>query len=1355
MKRSLALILLPVALLALAPGIAAADPLRPRALTAEAVAQTGCSFRQTDADTYCFTETSEAVGYGNRGGEFVLELAPDAPVLQRIREILAQPEGESPVDFVIRGTLTPPEEINPRLVSLTMRIAVDGSTGGENFGVVDVKHSGLYRTGVPFALEEAYGRLRLRVRPCGGRRTVRQVQLRLAMRVDGNARPETLTLRHPRIEELGPAPAGTSRRVVLCPLGFPPEPMLRVWSSMGLGTRAADCPAEGETVAGVFIDELRVRPETAERIARYVREQKAFLCVGVGAAELTGVPSALASVLPVNTWTMAPTLRRAGSLLEPFGPNAMIADMRIPSVSFRFDLHVPGAPVESPLIAYEPEKLLRDPAEWAFIETLSVSQPSSIPILVHGNLEGASVLVFGATFDDVAFTAPGYAMDAALRAPVTEPREPGHEPVRPRPRWADAVPPREPRDAATAVIRTPEGVPAPIRPYEIALEESEADGIEDLEKRSPGPREGIDGITSYRYVYRPGVSPRVRIRLRNHLTNLAPFATAADCLWPENPSASGLNDRAQTDAHLRNTLPIHAVWTGRQGTDRQRVSLTWAEPVRPVSFRLTGNGPYRFRNRANPRDFSFEADGTPLRAFENARYTEPPSAPMRAFFEGTLSEAPPPAVRELAMNITGLDPAANLEPRRDWLSNVSLCELEVFGWPAAGVATAEPVSAGHLQIVRKTLLTEAAETVAMLPVPAVAPCSETVLEAALPPLDAFGPAVYELRWLDGDGTVRASARFDVLFIPEGHDAIVRKIGENILEQGLLCTPGWRNADSFGLGMNNWSRGWGGPHDQTWALEADVYESGVRNRDAPGRMLTTAQRVSHYTNPWGRFPNGEPAFSWTMERLLDRFREGGDLHGRGWRGVHVVGSDRWNGVNVATCYNWNVFIDFDRWLRANGQPGLSGRTRPELVQEITARHGDAWQRFNLERYARQLQAVRKRFEAEGLSFSWETHGSFPLCGGDLGKALADTHIGVGTDLFWELRKQDLWASLGSRIAIVAVNPDLRSGAYDEWGWVNSDANRWWYANNGTRDVAMRQWLATYFLGRIRTDGVFRPYHEMGFGAQGNHGPRYTIEDHRLRCRVHNLVTHLRPEAPEGFGLVVSWRAQERRMSPQLGRAGFGLYPGDGAPSIEAQCEQVFTPFVKAGFPISYVASTESLRALAEQPAETVRNLRLFLVDAFAWDAEEVAAAEKLRAAGALLIPVGPAAPEAPARRQWSEPRGPSADGPGGVLPVCKSLERLDERDAILVHAQLRAWGCEGVSVSDGMTAVAFRTHGLLAVAVCNQADTVLTGFVSVPDAWLLRCADLFAGTVSRTGRSGTFPVTLPPSGATLLLFAPIP
>lgn len=1348
-------VLVSVTLFSLCAGSVFADPLIPKALPEEAAAQTGCSIRQEGADTWAFTESSEAIGLGNRGGDFVLELAPDASVLQRINAILAQPEGEEPVDFAVRGILRPPAAINPRLVSLSMQVLCIGGSGGwdETPGVIDVKNSGAYRAGEPVALEAAYSRLRLRVRPCGGRRQIGNVQLRLSMRVDGGAEPETLILEQPRLEECGPAPAEASTRIVLCPLGLPPEPMLRAWAAQGLGARIADAPAAGESVAGVFLDELGIRPELAERVAAFVREQKAFLCAGVGSAELTGVPLALAKILPVNTWTMARTLRRTGSLIRSVrGASFDAAPAR---VSFRFDLHVPGAPIESPLYAYEPEKLLRDPAQWPSIEVLSVSAPSGIPMLVQGNFMGAPVLVFGATFDEIARHAPAYAEAAARRA-LTLPA--GHAPLRARPLWADAALPKAAASAADASIRTADGAQAFLPAFSIAIEEDEADLADALEKRSPAPREGIDGITSYRYVYRPGVSPRVRIRLRNHLTNLAPFATAADCLWPENPSASGLNDRAQTDAHLRNTLPIHAVWTGRQGTDRQRVSLTWAEPVRPVSFRLTGNGPYRFRNRANPRDFSFEADGTPLHAFENARYTEPPSAPMRAFFEGALSEAPPPAVRELAMNITGLDPAANLEPRRDWLSNVSLYELEVFGWPAAGAATAEPVSAGHLQIVRKTLLTEAAETVAMLPVPAVAPCSETVLEAALPPLDAFGPAVYELRWLDGDGTARASARFDVLFIPEGHDAIVRKIGENILEQGLLCTPGWRNADSFGLGMNNWSRGWGGPHDQTWALEADVYESGVRNRDAPGRMLTTAQRVSHYTNPWGRFPNGEPAFSWTMERLLDRFREGGDLHGRGWRGVHVVGSDRWNGVNVATCYNWNVFIDFDRWLRANGRPGLSGRTRPELVQEITARHGDAWQRFNLERYARQLQAVRKRFEAEGLSFTWETHGSFPLCGGDLGKALADTHIGVGTDLFWELRKQDLWASLGSRIAIVAVNPDLRSGAYDEWGWVNSDANRWWYANNGTRDVAMRQWLATYFLGRIRTDGVFRPYHEMGFGAQGNHGPRYTIEDHRLRCRVHNLVTHLRPEAPEGFGLVVSWRAQERRMSPQLERTGFGLYPGKGAPSIEAQCEQVFTPFVKAGIPVSYVASTDSLRALAEQPAEALRNLRLILVDAWAWDAEEVAAAEVLRAAGATLLPVGEMPPEGAAAATaaaWAAPRPPVAQGAGALLPVRKNLERLDECDAVSVRKQLRQWGCEPISLSPGMTAVAFRTHGLLAVAVCNQTDTALRGAIALPGASGLRCIDLFAGTRAAPRADGTFPVTLPPSGATLLLFAPIP
>ena len=77
--------------------------------------------------------------------------------------------------------------------------------------------------------------------------------------------------------------------------------------------------------------------------------------------------------------------------------------------------------------------------------------------------------------------------------------------------------------------------------------------------------------------------------------------------------------------------------------------------------------------------------------------------------------------------------------------------------------------------------------------------------------------------------------------------------------------------------------------------------------------------------------------------------------------------------------------------------------------------------------------RSGLAAKGYDFYVTTHGSFPLVGGDIGQKIAKTHRYSGTDVFWELRAEDLWISLGNRFGLVAANPDYESGMYNEWGW----------------------------------------------------------------------------------------------------------------------------------------------------------------------------------------------------------------------------------------------------------------------------------------------------------------------------------
>ncbi|NLB69842.1 MAG: hypothetical protein GX804_09230 [Lentisphaerae bacterium] len=618
------------------------------------------------------------------------------------------------------------------------------------------------------------------------------------------------------------------------------------------------------------------------------------------------------------------------------------------------------------------------------------------------------------------------------------------------------------------------------------------------------------------------------------------------------------------------------------------------------------------------------------------------------------------------------------------------------------------------------------------------PFSEKIVSTSLDTRHKFGPVRYIFRAKDGK-VVLAEKEFDVFYVPAEGNKLVRKIQDGCVTVGALCTPGWRQQDSFGLGMNKWTEGWGGPHDQTWAFTQDLLEMGTRNVDSPERMLTSATRASHYTNPWRRFLNGMYSWDWFKEKLEKRLVSG-DWSRQNVAKVHVFGSDRWNGIPVGSCFGWDVFVDFDKWLRANGEQGLKAKSRKEVVREISEEYGDKWQVFNLERYADKMLKTQDSIRKLGYDFTFETHGSFPMAGGELGRKLAKTHIGVGTDLFWELRRQDMWWSLGGRIAIVAANPDLRSGAYDEWGWINSEQNEFWFGANSEPGVARRQWYATYFLGRVTLDGEFLPYHETGFSSQGGHGIRYDANDHFWRTRVHNLITQIRPEKASGFGMVVSWQGQERRMGPKLGRQGFGLFPEDGEDDIESLCEKVYVPLVKQGLPISFVTSTHALKNWKGKNP-------LVLVDAVNWEDWEIEEVKRLQKNGATVISIGKQHPKlANIKAAEFFARERSADKKqGGIISWEGNLDQLNGITARHLCSRIMDALGNPLSTSRGLAVVPFVSNDHLFLAVNRQGDdstpatvtvkpeffhskTKVSNVVSLDDGTILPTTQLDSGTV---------------------------
>jgi len=337
--------------------------------------------------------------------------------------------------------------------------------------------------------------------------------------------------------------------------------------------------------------------------------------------------------------------------------------------------------------------------------------------------------------------------------------------------------------------------------------------------------------------------------------------------------------------------------------------------------------------------------------------------------------------------------------------------------------------------------------------------------------------------------------------------------------GFIVTRGFRNVLDTGTGTQETPPGWGLPDDLVWAYEHQMKQVGSRSHTLANKLYVTENDMRHYSTPWRDMPDGEYFYDIAAPLLVERMQKVA-----GWKtsDTAILGhSDRWDtGPSNGALYGWQDYESFNDYLLAHGKPGLTGKTREELAQEIQDRHESDWMQWGLDRYVHAIRELREDFAAAGKKLVITAQG-LPLLPRPAEVEISKTIVGMSDDCTWGMTNESVSLTTGRQMGELAFNPDWRMSTLNQWGY-NSGLleNAHWHTPVGTTEPSRRNIYDRAFRGVIRSDGAYTSMHV--FGYNNNAGLSYLMTDNDWQewdreMQRHSLLT---PDAPIGAGLVIS-------------------------------------------------------------------------------------------------------------------------------------------------------------------------------------------------------------------------------------------
>jgi hypothetical protein len=620
---------------------------------------------------------------------------------------------------------------------------------------------------------------------------------------------------------------------------------------------------------------------------------------------------------------------------------------------------------------------------------------------------------------------------------------------------------------------------------------------------APGPRqqEARMGLPIWAYAYAPGQTVGVSVTVSNGARDLAPSAQAQDETQPDNPSIPALNDRAAVAGKGPiDGIEAYSVWEGKAGEENV-LRFTFPHPILLSAVTLIGVPADDKRSVShNPGAVVLEADGKPVAQADDL------DARFAAGFGRVTFPVAPITVTTVRLRLPWRASLTSGKPRAlPWLGEVML----------TGADSAPPAASGVVSLVLHDALSGVDTPIGRQNV-TVAPgtSQQAVFSVPLP----SGPALRFLRLEARFGDAQGSA--PVLVIQPDHP--LRPLSDarpaNAPALGFIVTNGFRNGFDIGTGTQETLPGWGQPDDLVWAYSRRLKQVGKAARTEANRLYVSDSDLRHYATPWDTFVNGEAYFPLAAPNYIAKMKK---MSSWSQSDVAVLEhSDRWDtGPSVDSLYNWQDFVGFDEYLRGRGLPGLHGRTRQELADEIDARDPAQWQAWQLSRYIENVRAMRADFAAVGKRLLITAQGT-PLVPIPDQEDLAQTIRGMSDDSTWGMAGESIPLTTGRQMASLAFNPVWAMSTLLQWGYNSAVLESHFHTPVGTTEPSRRHYYDRAWRAMIGMDGAYHSMHTYGYNS--NAGVAYTMTDNDWQqwWQVQERHSLLSPDGPLGVGLVLN-------------------------------------------------------------------------------------------------------------------------------------------------------------------------------------------------------------------------------------------